>query len=285
MIPLEDNFADIIGKAQRGLRLSDGELAEKSQVNAQTLRKLSDGEFDELALQRVAPVLGLSARALCELAAGRWQPGKLENLDGLAQFSTSYGGMLVNSYLVWDPGAKDAVAFDTGAECGQMLRRATQENLRVKLILLTHAHSDHVADLPRLREKTGAHVFAPARETVPGAEPVEEGRHFHLGKFVGGTDSSRGEVDIEARLTSGHSPGGMTYIITGLARPIAVVGDSIFAGSMGGGNVSYEDAVRNNLEKILTLPDETIICPGHGPMTTVGEEKTHNPFFAAKFDS
>jgi glyoxylase-like metal-dependent hydrolase (beta-lactamase superfamily II) len=51
---------------------------------------------------------------------------------------------------------------------------------------------------------------------------------------------------------------------------------------MGGGNVSYQDALRNNLEKILTLPDKTIICPGHGPMTTVGEEKVHNPFFAGK---
>jgi glyoxylase-like metal-dependent hydrolase (beta-lactamase superfamily II) len=51
---------------------------------------------------------------------------------------------------------------------------------------------------------------------------------------------------------------------------------------MGGGNVSYRDALQNNLEKILTLPDETIICPGHGPMTTVGEEKQHNPFFAGK---
>ena len=68
----------------------------------------------------------------------------------------------------------------------------------------------------------------------------------------------------------------------GLARPIAIVGDSLFAGSMGGGNVSYNDAVKNNLEKILTLPDDTIICPGHGPMTSVGEEKKHNPFFASK---
>ena len=271
MIPLEDNFADIIGKAQRGLRLSDSELAEKARVNSQTLRKLREGEFDELALLRVAPVLGLSARTLCELATGVWKPDKLENVDGLAQFSTSYGGMLVNSYLVWNPDTKHAAAFDTGADCTEMLRLATKEILSVKLILLTHAHSDHVADLPRLREKTGVHVFAPALEKVPGAEPVDEGKHFHLGK-----------VEIEARLTWGHSPGGMTYVVTGLGRPIAIVGDSLFAGSMGGGNVSYNDAVRNNLEKILTLSDETIICPGHGPMTTVGEEKQHNPFFAGK---
>src|ERR1700739_4670023 len=151
MIALEDNVGDIIGKAQRGLRLSDSELAEKAQVNPQTLRKLRDGEFDELALLRVAPVLDLSPRALCQLGAGGWQPAKVENLDGLAQFSTSYGGMLVNSYLVWDPGTKDAAAFDTGADCVQMLRLVSKENLKVKLILLTHAHSDHVADLPQLR--------------------------------------------------------------------------------------------------------------------------------------
>ena len=72
-------------------------------------------------------------------------------------------------------------------------------------------------------------------------------------------------------------------MVNGLARPIAIVGDSLFAGSMGGGTVSYPDAVQNNLAKILTLPDDTIICPGHGPMTSVGEEKKHNPFFAARF--
>ncbi|MEJ7703226.1 MAG: MBL fold metallo-hydrolase [Geodermatophilaceae bacterium] len=83
-----------------------------------------------------------------------------------------------------------------------------------------------------------------------------------------------------ARLTAGHSAGGITYVINGLARPVAIVGDSLFAGSMGGGAVSYSDAVRNNVEKILTLPDETIVCPGHGPLTTVGKEKRENPFFA-----
>ena len=179
--------------------------------------------------------------------------------------------MAVNAYLVWDPVTRAAAAFDTGADSGEMVRFANRHKLNVQLILLTHAHADHVADLPRLREETGADVFAPARESVPGAEPIDEGKRFRLGN-----------LQIDARLTWGHSPGGMTYVVTGLARPIAIVGDSLFAGSMGGGNVSYKDALRNNLEKILTLPDETIICPGHGPMTSVGEEKRHNPFFAAK---
>jgi hydroxyacylglutathione hydrolase len=269
MVDLEDNAGDVVGKAQRGLGISDSELAQRSGADAELIRKARDGVFDESTLRAIAPVLDLDPGALIELAQGEHQPSKIENFDGLAQFSTSYGGMLVNSYLVWDPGAKQAIAFDTGADCTGMLKLATKENLSIKLILLTHAHPDHVADLPRLREETGGEVFAPEREPVPGAEKIEEGKHFRLGK-----------IDIEARLTS---PGGVTFVCTGLAQPIAIVGDSLFAGSMGGGSVSYKDAVKNNLEKILSLPDETIICPGHGPMTSVGEEKRHNAFFAHKF--
>jgi glyoxylase-like metal-dependent hydrolase (beta-lactamase superfamily II) len=266
---LEDNFGDVVGKAQRGLEISDSELATKSGADPEAIHKVRDGQFDEATLRAIAPVLNLEASALVDLARGSYKPNAIENFDGLAQFSTSYNGILVNAYLVWDPGSKHAAAFDTGADSSGMLKLATKENLSVKMILLTHAHPDHVADLPRLREETGARIFAPAREPVPGAENIAEGKHFNLGK-----------IDIEARLTWGHSPGGITFVCTGLARPLAIVGDSLFAGSMGGGSVSYKDAVQNNLEKILTLPDETIVCPGHGPMTSVGEEKKHNPFFA-----
>ncbi len=272
MIPLEDNVGDIVGKAQRGLRISDTELAEKARVSSQKIRALREGgEFDELALLRIAGVLGLAARPLCELARGEWRPQKIDEQNGIAQFNTHYHDMAVNAYLVWDPSIRVAAAFDTGGDCSEMVRFAKHHKLDVQLILLTHAHADHVADLPRLREETGGDVFAPAREPVPGAALIEEGKRFRLGN-----------LRIDTRLTWGHSQGGMTYVVTGLAHPVAIVGDSLFAGSMGGGNVSYDDALRNNLEKILTLRDETIICPGHGPMTTVGEEKQHNPFFAGK---
>jgi hydroxyacylglutathione hydrolase len=270
MIPLEDNFGDIIGKAQRGLRISDTELAEKARVNSANIRKLREGDFDELAVERIAPVLGLAGRALCEMAAGTWQPEAFE-LAGLAQFTTPYHDITVNAYLIWDTQGREAVVFDTGANCQEMLRKIETEKLSVKLILLTHAHLDHIADLSRLVKQTGAPVYLSERESAPLAQPIAEGKKFRAGK-----------IEIESRLTWGHSEGGMTYVVAGLTRPIAVVGDSLFAGSMGGGNVSYEEALKNNLEKILTLPDETILCPGHGPMTTVGEEKMHNPFFAGR---
>jgi hydroxyacylglutathione hydrolase len=273
MMPLEDNFSDVLGKAQRGLRLSDTELAERARVSSQKLRELRDGKFDELVLLRVAPVLGLAGRALRDLARGEWEPKPTAKISGLTQFATRYHDMTVNAYLVWDPGSKEAIAFDTGADCQEMLQFARKQGLSIRLILLTHAHPDHIADLARLERETGGSVFTSEQEPVPGAEPVREGKCWNLGA-----------LHIEARMTWGHSPGGMTYLVEGLARKIAVVGDAIFAGSMGGGNVSYQDALQTNLDKILTLPDETIICPGHGPMTTVGEEKVHNPFFAGKVE-
>src|ERR1700730_7489942 len=257
MIPLEDNVGDIIGKAQRGLRITDIDLAEKARVNPANVTKLRHGDFDELTIWRIAPVLGLAARALCDLAAGTSPLEKIE-LEGLAQFPSHYHDMTVNAYLVWDPKSKDAIVFDTGADCQEMLGKIDKDKLHVKLILLTHADSDHVADLSRLVKQTGAPVYLSEKESAPIAQPIPEGKTFSVGK-----------LKIESRLTWGHSPGGMTYVVTGLKRPVAAVGDSLFARSMGGANVSYDDALKNNLEKILTLPDKTILCPGHGPMTTV----------------
>jgi len=268
-IPLEDNVSDIIGKAQRGFGLSDSQLAERSGVSAEKIRKLRDGDCDDNVVERVAPILKLNAAALRKLASGNWDPESIGETQGLAQFNTTYGDMTVNAYLAWDPATREAVAFDTGADCGGMLQRIERENLTVKLILLTHAHPDHVADLHRLRKATDAPIYISRLEEAEGAEAITEGKRFRVGS-----------LEIEARLTSGHSPGGMTFVVDGLSRPVAIVGDSLFAGSMGGGNVSYEDALRNNREKILTLPEETIICPGHGPLTTVGKEKRDNPFFA-----
>lgn len=270
VIPLEDTFADVLSKAQRGLGLSDSEVAKKARIDASALRKLRGGQFDELALFRVAPVLGLGGRALSDLAQDQYQPAARE-IEGLAVFNTPFHDMRVNAFLVWDPKSREAVAFDTGADCGPMLARIKEKDLSVKLILLTHAHPDHIADLAKLVKAMGAPVYISSRESAPGAEPISDGRKFELGR-----------LKIASLLTWGHSRGGMTFFVTGLSQPIAVVGDSIFAGSMGGGNVSYKNALQNNLEKILTLPDETIICPGHGPLTTVGEEKEHNPFFAGR---
>ena len=267
-IPLEDTYADIVGKAMRGLKLTDDAVATKAGVTAGAVGSLKDGNFDEATARAVAPVLGLGADALVAMAKKAWAPQSAA-VAGLACFNTPFEDMTVNSYLAFDGASGEAVAFDTGADASGMLALLTEKNLTLKLILLTHTHGDHILELDRLREKTGAPAFVGNREPLDGAESFAEGREFRVGA-----------LRIESRLTWGHSPGGITYVIHGLEQPVAVIGDAIFASSMGGGGISYADALRTNREQILTLSEATVLCPGHGPLTTVGEEKAHNPFFA-----
>ena len=267
-IPLEDTCADIIGKSMRGLKLTDDVVAAKAGVTAGAVASLKDGNFDETTARAVSPVLGLGAEALVAMGKKAWRPQTV-TVAGLACFNTPFEDMTVNSYLVFDHESGEAVAFDTGADASGMLEFIADQRLTLKLILLTHTHGDHILELDRLKEKTGAPAFVGNREPIDGAESFAEGREFRVGA-----------LRIESRLTWGHSPGGITYVVGGLEKPVAIVGDAVFASSMGGGGVSYPDALRTNREQILTLPDDAVLCPGHGPLTTVGEEKAHNPFFA-----
>ena len=158
--------------------------------------------------------------------------------------------------------------FDSGASATPLLNFARQRLLRIKMIFITHAHGDHILDLARLKQHTGATAYVCDAEPVEGAEPFAVGKEFSLGNF-----------EIQTRQTSGHATGGVTYVVAGLKKTLAVVGDALFAGSMGGGMVSYEEALKTNRENLFTLPDDTVVCPGHGPLTTIGEQKKHNPFF------
>ena len=267
-ILLEDNFNDVLGKAQRGLQLSDEQLAKKAGVSVSDVTLAKEGEFAETGVRKLAPALNLKTEALVALGKKAWYPKDPGNVAGLAMFTTAYGDMTVNSFLIWDPNTNQGAAFDTGADCSEMAKFAADNGIKIQMILLTHTHGDHIADLARLKSVTQAEAFVCKLEAIDGAETFEVSRKFTVGP-----------LKIDTRQTSGHSRGGVTYVVSGLPNRIAVVGDSMFASSMGGGGVSYADALRNNREQILTLPDNTILCPGHGPLTTVGEEKEHNPFF------
>lgn len=268
-IPLEDNFTDILGKAKRGLKLSDSALAKRAGVAESELKAANSGIVNDSVLSKLAGALGLGSDALLALAKKAWAPADPGSIDGLVCFTEPYGETSVNSYLVFEASSQMAVAFDTNIDCSAMLGFVAKNGLRIQLILLTHAHPDHVADLDRLKGETGAQAWASQREPVSGAQTFLDGKQFRLGA-----------LRIDTRRTSGHARGGVTYVVEGLARRLVIVGDAIFAGSMGGGSVDYQEALRTNRENILSLPDHTVICPGHGPLTTVGAEKRHNPFFA-----
>ena len=159
--------------------------------------------------------------------------------------------------------------FDTGTNCDSLVSFIKEEELKVESIFLTHAHRDHIFCLGELRA-----LFEQSDIFVHPAELLKNTKDFNEGD-----ERSLGSLSLEAFHTHGHSLGGLTFLIKGSENPLAIVGDALFAGSMGGGMISYNDALRTNREKIMTLPNETVICPGHGPITTIAEEKKFNPFF------
>ena len=151
-----------------------------------------------------------------------------------------------------------------------LTQRVPREVLTIKEInrLVFNSFAEIPVKHQDMKKETGAPVHVSSLEPVPGADGFSTGKSFQVDA-----------LKIETRQTSGHSKGGITYVISGLERPVAVVGDALFAGSMGGGAISWDDALANNRKHIFSLPDDTVICPGHGPLTTVREEKRNNPFY------
>ena len=180
--------------------------------------------------------------------------------------------MEVHSYLLWSEEDNEAVAFDTGSDCSGMLKELGKRNLKLRHIFLTHGHHDHLSDLDRLLKTTGAQAWIGEAELVEKARSISKNDLWSIGAFT-----------ITPRSTPGHSPGGTTYLIEGLTPAIAVVGDALFARSVGGISApAYQEALEAIRKNILSLPTTTILCPGHGSLTTVREELEHNPFFAEK---
>ena len=268
MLILEDFHEDILGKAMRGLGIGKNEMALQLGVGKPEIEAILSGVVDEELINAMASMLELDGDKLVRSAKKEWSPVPVE-LSGVSQISSAYGDMIVNAYVIWSENSDNAWIFDTGTDALPIFAFIEEKKLKVDAIFLTHTHRDHVAWLDDVLSQVKiSKVYVHQLELFDDCEPIEEGFEY-----------SNGSLYLQAKHTHGHSLGGMTYIIDGLANPVAVVGDAIFAGSMGGGMISYEDALRTNREKIMGLPDNTILCPGHGPLTTIAEEKANNPFF------
>jgi len=268
MIEIEDFHEDILGKAMRGLGIGKNEMASRLNVEKSDVEAVLSGGVNESLILGMAKELDLDAKKLLRSARKEWCPAPL-TINGLKQINLPFGSMLVNAFVTWCDTTKKAWVFDTGPMAEPILDFLNQENLTVDAIFLTHTHRDHIACLDELIKGTNnPQVYVHELEALDGSESITEGFSY-----------SCGTLSLNTLHTHGHALGGMTYVVDGLDRPIAIVGDAIFAGSMGGGMVSYTDALRTNREKIMTLRDDAVLCPGHGPLTTVGEEKKNNPFF------
>ena len=224
-------------------------------------------DFSKLAL-----LTGLNALKLDAIANG-WLPAQtdLSLWREIRVFTTAGDGLTVNCYLVWDEVTRDAALFDTGLDAKPILDTIVTEQLQLRHIFITHSHWDHVAALPKIRDAWPKARVHSGSKNAPVDQRNKTAEIIHLGG-----------LRVTHRETPGHAEEGVTYIVGNWqedAPHVAFVGDTIFAGSMGNGNGAWDLAKQKVREQILSLPPGTLICPGHGPLTTVAEEKEHNPFF------
>lgn len=268
-LPVEDDFNDVIGKAQKGQGIATEALADQLSLPEESIRSARRGEFVESDVSALARGLGLNASALLAIGRKEWYPAQPPATEGFELIATPFYDMHVNAYLMWDPETRNAIAFDTGTDPAPMLAQIQALGLSLRTLFITHSHDDHITGAAGFLSETGARAVMSRRE--PGLD-------FETELIDEGYTESVGCLRVEMFDTPGHTPGGATFLVKGLSRQFAIAGDAIFAGSMGGANISYEDGLAG-VRKILSLPDDTVIASGHGPLTTVGEEKRMNCFF------
>jgi len=271
---LEDHLGDIIRKARAMSNVSAAAAARAGGLSEAELATLEDtGRAPKQPnLAALAALVGLHPGKLEAIANG-WLPAAkdLSAWRELRCITTTASGMAVNCYLVWDEVSREAALFDTGWEAPPVTALLAENQLQLRHIFITHTHEDHVAALADLRGQFPKARLHFSSKHTPVDQRNRPNDFIHLGS-----------LRITHRDTPGHAEDGTTYIIGTWpddAPHVAIVGDALFAGSIGRGNQSWDLARQKVREQILTLPPDALLCPGHGPLTTVAEEKAHNPFF------
>jgi len=202
------------------------------------------------------------------------------------------GPLQCNCSVIGDEASQQAIVIDPGDEVQQILDLIEKHNLQVKQIVITHAHIDHVGGAMKLRAATGAPILLNQNDYTllkmldmqaawvgmrsPGKVEIDQS--------LGQADTVRaGSLVAQVLHTPGHTEGSICLYFPADNKLIA--GDTLFAGSIGRTDLpggSYEKIIDSIHDRILALPDETIVVPGHGPLTTIGEERESNPFLLGR---
>ncbi len=202
------------------------------------------------------------------------------------------GPIQANCTLLGDEAAGKLVVIDPGDEGERIAERIRRTGLEPVAILHTHGHMDHAGGTAELLERLGGGVPVglhpddlPLYRRLP-----EQGRMFGFEvqappepdlELNDGLRIPVGGCELEVRHTPGHSPGSVSFVVHGAPEPLVIVGDVLFAGSIGRTDLwggSYDTLAESIRTRLYTLPDETRVISGHGPETTIGHERRTNPF-------
>ena len=198
------------------------------------------------------------------------------------------GPLQCNCSIIGDEITRDAMVIDPGDDIANVLAIIQKHKLQVRQIVITHAHIDHVGGAMKLRQATGAPILMNQNDyalvkmlDVQAAWlGMKSPGQVEIDRSVGDADKvEAGPLVADVIHTPGHTEGSVCLYFSAQKKLIA--GDTLFAGSIGRTDLpggSYEKIIRSLHEKVLALPDETLVVPGHGPLTTIGDEREGNPF-------
>jgi len=245
---LEDDFNDVLNKAIRGTEFDVASL----KLDAQQLENCLAGTFDTEIITALAPSLGLNTEKLLQLP--NYRP-TVKFPNEVQTFISPFGHLGVNAFTV--EGDSHILIFDTGTDSHSCINYIARHPDKKKCLFITHPHPDHISCEKALKSRVD--------ETLV----LEPNKKLTFGNLALTT------IDV-----AGHHPKALAYLIEGLETPLCILGDAVFAGSIGGVAPSaYSSALDKIRENILSLEPETILLNGHGPSTTVELEIQNNPFF------